>query len=201
MTDDADSIISFYDRHARGWDRDRGRQLIEKAWLDRFLALLPAGGSILDIGCGSAEPIGRYCIEAGYELTGVDSSPAMIDMCRSRFPDRSWQVVDMRTLALGRRFDGILAWDSYFHLRQADQRDMFPIFRQHAAPGAALMLTSGPRQGEAIGVYRGEPLYHASLDPTEYRLLLEQQGFAIVSHALEDAGCGGHTVWLARLGP
>ena len=41
---------------------------------------------------------------------------------------------------------------------------MFPIFRDHAAAGCALMFTSGPSAGEAIGSYQGEPLYHASLD-------------------------------------
>ena len=40
----------------------------------------------------------------------------------------------MRELALGRKFSGILAWDSFFHLRHDDQRRMFPVFRQHAAP-------------------------------------------------------------------
>jgi SAM-dependent methyltransferase len=199
MADDADQIIDLYDRHASCWDGERWRNLFERPWLDRFLALLPPGGSIVDIGCGSAEPIAGYFIAAGYELTGVDSSPAMISLCRSRFPNRAWVVADMRTLVLDRRFDGLLAWDSFFHLRQDDQRRMFPIFRKHAAPNAALMFTSGPRAGEAIGTYHGEPLYHASLAPDEYRALLDQHGFEVVSHVSEDPGCGGRTIWLAWL--
>src|SRR3954469_1600763 len=77
-----------------------------------------------------------------------------------------------RGLSLGQRFDGILAWDSFFHLRPGDQRAMFPVFRDHAAPGASLLFTSGPRAGVAMGEWQGEPLYHASLDPDEYRALL-----------------------------
>ena len=50
-----------------------------------------------------------------------------------------------------------------------------------------------------MGSYQGEPLYHASLDPAEYRALLEQHGFEVVSHVSEDAGCGGRTIWLAQL--
>ena len=102
-------------------------------------------------------------------MTGVDSAPAMIDLCGSRFPHATWIVADMRTLDLASRHDGILAWDSFFHLRRDDQRAMFSVFRAHAAPGAALMFTSGPRDGEAIGTYHGAPLYHASLAPDEYR--------------------------------
>jgi hypothetical protein len=104
----------------------------------------------------------------------------------------------MRELALGRRFDGLLAWDSFFHLTPADQRAMFPILGAHAGPRATLMFTSGPRHGEAIGTFQGEPLYHGSLDPAEYRALLEAQGFGVVAHAAEDPTCGGHTIWLAQ---
>ena len=98
--------------------------------------MMPAGGAILDIGCGIAEPIARYLIAAGFSLTGVDSSPAMIGLCKSRFPDHDWRVADMRTLALGRSFDGLISWDSFFFLTHDAQRAMFPIFRAHAAPNA-----------------------------------------------------------------
>ena len=130
----AERIVDLYERHAREWDADRGRSLFEKPWLDRFAALLPPGASILDLGCGSAEPIGRYLIERGFHLTGIDSSPTLIALCRARFPDHAWTVADMRTLALGQTFHGLIAWDSFFHLAHADQRRMFPIFRNHSAP-------------------------------------------------------------------
>src|SRR5215510_8524983 len=92
MTSDAERIVDLYDRHAGVWDQDRSKSLFEKPWLDRFLALLPAGGSILDIGCGSAEPIARYLVAAGYDVTGADSSPAMIALCQRRFPSHGWVV-------------------------------------------------------------------------------------------------------------
>jgi len=199
VNSDAKRIIGLYQRHAHEFDRERGRNLFEKPWLDRFLALLQPGASILDIGCGSAEPIARYFIEKGCHVTGVDSSPALIDLCKSRFPDQQWIVHDMRTLSLSRRFDGILAWDSFFHLCPEDQRPMFDVFRARAAPHAALMFTSGTVHGEAIGTFQGEPLYHGSLDTAEYRSLLHQNGFAVVSHVVEAPASGGRTVWLAQL--
>ena len=125
--------------------------------------------------------------------------PDLIALCTASFPDLAWHVSDMRALSLAQHFDGLLAWDSFFHLCPDDQRGMFPIFRQHAAPRAALMFTSGPAHGEAIGSYRGEPLYHASLDAAEYRALLNANGFEVVAHVVEDPDCGGHTVWLAQL--
>jgi hypothetical protein len=120
----------------------------------------------------------------------------MIEMCKRRFPDQDWRVADMRRLSLDRVFDGIVAWDSLWHLCPDDQRRMFPIFREHAAPRAALMFTSGPQAGEGIGNYRGDPLYHASLDEPEYQGLLDKHGFDVVSHEIDDPICGLHTIWL-----
>jgi SAM-dependent methyltransferase len=193
-------IIDLYQRKAQEWIESRGRtRLIEKPWLDRYRALVSPAAPILDIGCGSATPMAAYLIGLGHAVVGVDSSAAMIDACRRHFPAQEWIVADMRTLALQRRFPGILAWDSFFHLCPDDQRRMFPVFRAHAAPRAALMFTSGPGHGEAIGGFAGEPLYHASLDPVEYRSLLDRNGFRVVSHVIEDPGCGGHTIWLVQL--
>jgi len=199
MQDAAERIVDLYDRHALSWDKARGRKLIERTWLDRLLSLSRTGDVVIDIGCGSGEPISRYLIESGRRVIGADSSPSMIGLCKTRFPGETWVVSDMRSLALDRQANGILAWDSFFHLRQDDQRRMFPIFRKHAAPKAALMFTSGPREGEAIGSYEGEPLYHASLAQEEYRALLDREGFEVVSFAAEDRDCGGHTIWLAQL--
>ena len=194
----ASRIVDLYERHAEAWDRDRGRSLFERAWLDKFRGVLPADRSILDIGCGAGEPIARYFVEADHPVTGVDLSASLIEICQARFPDHAWLVADMRMLDLGRRFGGLIAWDSFFHLSYADQRAMFPIFDRHAAPGAALLFTSGPYHGEAIGSFEGEALYHASLAPEEYEALLSANGFHVVDHVAEDASCGGHTVWLAR---
>jgi hypothetical protein len=104
----------------------------------------------------------------------------------------------MRSLSLGRRFDGVLAWDSFFHLRHDDQRAMFAVFERHAGRRAALMFNTGLHYGVAIGAYQGEPLFHSSLDPAEYRGLLDRYGFDVVAFAAEDAAAGGRTVWLAQ---
>jgi hypothetical protein len=75
---------------------------------------------------------------------------------------------------------------------------MFEVFAAHAAPAALLMFNAGPGHGEAIGTYRGDPLYHASLDPAEYGELLAGIGFDVVAHVANDERAGGRTVWLAR---
>lgn len=195
----AQKIIQIYQKYGRDWTELRGDYLYEKAWLDHFLALLPAtDASVLDLGCGSGHPIAAYLIENGCQVTGGDRSEVMLEMARESFPEQTWINVDMRHFRFDQQFDGILAWDSFFHLTPDDQREMFAQFSAHAKLGAALMFTSGPSHGEAIGEMFGEPLYHASLDAEEYRALLAQYGFDVVKMVAEDAECTGHTVWLSK---
>jgi hypothetical protein len=104
----------------------------------------------------------------------------------------------MRSIALRRRFDAIIAWDSFFHLPASDQRRMFPVFERHIARHGLLLFTSGPRAGTAIGSIHGRELFHASLDAEEYESLLISHGFEVLLHRVEDPECGEHTVWLAR---
>lgn len=194
----ADNIIEIYKKHACAWTQLRGEHLYEQLWLDDFLSLIPQSSRILDLGCGSAKPIAAYFIAQDYAVTGVDSSDVMIAMARQNFPEQSWIEADMRTVVLTQKMQGILAWDSFFHLTQVDQRQMFAQFSKFAESGTVLMFTSGPSEGEAIGDMFGDALYHASLSPQEYRALLQQHGFEVLKMVAEDAECAGHTVWLAQ---
>lgn len=197
MNNAADDVIAVYRRHAGAWTTARGSKLDEAAWLDKFAALLPTGGQVLDLGCGSGIPIASELVGRGLSVTGVDSSPEMIALFQANFPTQKAVLADMRDLALGMSFSGVIAWDSFFHLPPHAQRAMFPLFEQHVKSSAALMFTSGPAHGEVVGELEGDPLYHASLDPAEYRLLLEESGFKVVAHVSEDPACR-RTVWLAQ---
>jgi trans-aconitate methyltransferase len=198
MNDAAKQIIDLYRQHAHSWVERRGTELKERKWIDRFIRLLPVQSSVLDLGCGSGSPIGSYLMAKGCTLTGVDASPELIDIARQKGPGGQWIVADMRDLRLDHMFDGILAWNSTFHLTPEEQKQMFSVFAKHAAPSAVLMFTSGPRYGVEIGELEGEALYHASLDAAEYRSLLKKHGFKLLDHVVEDPECGLSTVWIAK---
>jgi SAM-dependent methyltransferase len=199
VTDLADRICGHYEKHAIAWDADRRNSgWNDQRWHNRFVEALPESARVLDLGCGGGIPVARNLADHAVHVTGVDSSPAMISLCRTRLPEHEWIVADMRSLSFGRSFDGILAWDSFFHLKPDDQRRMFAVFAAHAGDAAILMFNTGPAHGEGIGSYRGDPLYHASLDPDEYEHLLAANGFEVIDHVVEDPIAGGRTVWLAR---
>ncbi len=197
----AEETACVYERQAAVFDRQRPRGLHEQGWLERFAALLPAGGSVLDVGCGAAEPFPAWFMGRGFRVTGVDVATTMLALARARFPDGDWRHADMRRLRLGERFDGILGWHSFFHLTREEQRATLPRLVGHLAPHGALMLTVGPSEGEAIGRVGDEPVHHASLDPEEYERILTDLGLGIVRFVAEDPTCGGSTILLARKRP
>jgi len=197
----SETVIDLYHRHAAYWDAARrGSDWNDRLWHQAFVKELAGGSSVLDLGCGGGEPVTRFLVDHGLRVTGVDSSQSMITLARDRLPELEWIVADMRRLALDRRFAGILAWDSYFHLSHEAQRAMFAVFDAHAGDNAVLMFNSGPEHGEATSTFtfKGERLYHASLALAEYRALLDQIGFEVLCHVANDAGSGGRTVWLCR---
>lgn len=193
------AIPALYERHAAEFARRRGDgPWPELVWLHRFAAQLARPATILDLGCGIGIPVARYFAERGHAVTGIDTASRMIDRAHANVPAAKFEVGDMRAFDPGRAFGGVIAWDSFFHLSHDDQRAMIPRFAGHAAPAAPLLFNTGPRHGIAMGEFGGEPLFHASLAPEEYRALLDTNGFSVLEFAPEDRDAGGRTVWLAR---
>lgn len=192
-----EDILPTYEKEAAVWARGRGQGLWEAPALNATIAGRPPGLRVLDLGCGSGQPIAEWYVARGDHVTGVDGAASMIAEVTTRVPAVEAIHADMRGLALGRKFDVILAFNSFFHLSAEDQRAMFPVFAGHATPGARLLLTTGPDAGEAVGTVGSSKVYHASLSPVEYRKLFAESGFDVVWFRPNDAELAGHSVWLA----
>jgi len=193
------NVYKVYDQIADWFAANRPNGLMEQTYLDLMLSHLSIEASILDLGCGTGMPILNYLLSKKVNVTGVDASKAMLDIAKVNFPDQEFILQDMRQLKLDKKFDGIIAWHSFFHLSAADQPAMFRLFAANLKPNGILLFTSGTKFGESWGMNGGENLFHASLDTSTYKQLLEENGFEVMSHTVDDVNCGGATVWMAKL--
>ncbi len=196
-TEAPDDLRAVYERQAKLFDNQRSRALFERDWLDRLLAHTRPGDCVLDVGCGSGEPIARHVIGRGRRVCGIDFAAPMLEIARRRFPAERWLLGDMRHLELGEAFAAVIGWDSFFHLTADEQRATLPRLARHVAPGGGLLLTVGPAEGEAWGEVGGEPVHHASLAIEEYERILATAGLRVEGFVPNDAACAGHSVLLA----
>ena len=193
-----ENVYKVYDKIAAWFSQNRNKVLLEKNCLDELLSRLPAKATILDLGCGTGDPILKYIVGKKLHVTGVDASSQILAIAKANFPLTEFILQDMRLLDLNKKFDAIIAWNSLFHLPVSDQPGMFQRFAQHLNPDGILLFTSGTQHGEVWGMNGGENLFHASLDPVEYEDLLKKHNFQVLKHKIDDPSCGGVTVWMAK---
>lgn len=192
------TVSETYQKIEKWFDEHRGRDLFEKPWLDKAIKCLKPQATVLDIGSGMGEPIATYFVDRNFCVTGVDACKELVEMAGHRVPEAEFIIADMRTLSLNRKFDMVIAWCSIFHLEKDEQRAMFDVFVRHLNTGGILLFTTGPEEGEVWSDNGGQMLYHASLSPDEYKLLLRKHDFELTDYAITDRNCNDHTVWLAK---
>lgn len=193
------SVKNVYNKISDWFDSARTKDLsLERKILNMVEPLLPSGASLLDVGCGSGEPIAHYFIEKGFQVTGIDNAENMLALCQKRFPNHTWLNMDMRNLRLSEHFDCIIAWHSFFHIPREQQKDTLKAFAAHLKPGGVIVFTSGPANGESWSNNGGEMLFHASLSSSEYKKILLDIQMKVITHNVNDIDCGGATVWVAQ---
>jgi len=172
-----------YDAIAPRWDDARTRLAdAERRILDLLLDGVAPGARVLDLGCGTGRPIAEHLVARGLAVTGVDQSPAMLGLARTRLPRETWiasRIEDFTPPADA--FAAAIAWDSLFHVPREHHADVLARVRTALGPGGRLALTVG---GSAHPAFTDTMFDHAffydSHPPDAATALLVATGFAIV---------------------
>jgi SAM-dependent methyltransferase len=161
-------VRDAYDDVADAWGRARrsaSPNPREVEWLERFFAQLPDGARVLDLGCGSGAPILTKLVDHGYRVTGVDLSREQLLQARKRCPGVNLLQGDMATLELApAAFDGVIAYDSLWHVPRTEHQHVFSSLGNWLVPGGAALLTLGaPEQVGGDGLFTellGAPIFY-----------------------------------------
>ena len=92
------------------------------AWLAALRQRVPAGGAVLDLGCGAGVPVARALAADGYEVTGVDVSEVQIRRARRLVPRARFLRADATRVELpAGSFDAVVCLYTLIHLPLDEQ--------------------------------------------------------------------------------
>src|ERR1700733_1918620 len=56
-------------------------------YLNKLMSLLPAGATVLELGCGAGVPCTQTLVANGFDVTGNDISAAQIELAKQHVPE------------------------------------------------------------------------------------------------------------------
>lgn len=135
-------------------DRYRKRPAYASSVIDALVESLNSSAHIVDVGCGTGE-IAIPLAERGFQVTGIDPSPAMITRAASLSDQVTWRCAYAENVELPENVDLIVTANS---LHWMDWPIVFTKFAQalqatpnksHAATGQLAIITGGDLKGFA----------------------------------------------------
>ncbi len=146
---------------------------------ERFLPLIPAGGRILDLGCGSGRD-SRYFIEQGFQVTAADESK---ELCRlaSRYIGQEVLCLDFQDLAFENCFDGVWVYASLLHVPRDSIKGILARIHRALARGGVLYASFKAGKGERT---RGERFFNDYSQEDMEVLFAREDGWEICENLI-----------------
>lgn len=182
-----------YDAIATRWDA-APRPLSDSALelIDHLLVPARPGELILDLGCGTGNPIAELLVSRAYRVSGVDQSAGMLAIARRRLPREDWVQATLETWQPPGQYAGAIAWDSLFHIPREAHAGILRRVRACLSPGARLLFTSG---GSANSAFTDdmfdETFFYDAHPPHTTLALVRECGFTIMHHTVLNPPTGG----------
>jgi 2-polyprenyl-3-methyl-5-hydroxy-6-metoxy-1,4-benzoquinol methylase len=147
---------------------------------------LPLNATVLDIGCGTGDPISKALVNEGLTVYGIDASPSMVQIFRQKFPNSPVACEAMEDSAFfNRQFDAIIAWGLMFLLPEEIQEMVIQKIAKALYAGGKLLFTAPSQKmkwHDAITERESK-----SLGAERYNELLNASGLALIEE-FEDEG-------------
>lgn len=139
---DKDEVIAFFDSWAPEWDAG---MVCDDEVIDIILdnAGVHSGSRVLDVACGTGVLVPYYLMRSVSSVTGVDISPGMIAVARSKFGQDNVHLIcaDAETGSFGTGFDSIVIYNAFPHF--ADSGRLIGNLVSMLSPGGILTVAHG----------------------------------------------------------
>lgn len=186
------ATLEFYDREAA--DYVARSQQVPSRHLAGFMARLPAGGEVLELGCGAGRDA-LAMIAAGFRVDATDASPAMARQAKALI-GQPVRVMRFDALRAEAAYDGIYANASLLHVPRAELGVVLSHLHRALRPGGWHLATY--KAGLAEGRDRWGRFFNYP-DEEILRAVYQAAGFRVEAlTACVGGGYGGvREAWLA----
>lgn len=165
---------------------DKANESIEPilAHAHAFMDLLE-GSIVLDVGCGHGRDSLFFRVN-GLTTVGFDLSPALISIAKSKSPNSSFVIADMRYPPIrDESIHGLWACASFHHLERKDAQGSMTRLNHSLKTGGALYFSV--KNGDFTGYedsnrYHGDPRFYTYYTVEEATKLLNINGFTVTQH-------------------
>ena len=178
--------VSAYENNAQAFLQCRDKSTVGIRVADQWARSLRPGADVIEIACGGGIPVTKILVDAGLNVWAIDSSPSLISVFKSRFPDVPVECsAVLQSDFYGRKFDAAISIGLIFLLGESDQLNMLKKVAEILRPGASFIFTAPMEAGAWTDVNTGHACI--SLGQTVYENELAQSGFRVIDH-FEDSG-------------
>jgi len=114
-------------------------------WCDRVTKVIRQHArrethTLLNMGCGGGK--NAYNLKRNFAVTGIDISPAMLDLARKLNPECEFLIADMRDFDLGRQFDAVLIDDAISYMvSPSELHAVFAMAYRHLSSGGVMVVS------------------------------------------------------------
>lgn len=189
--------IAVYDTRSHDYAARHNGRSAEPGLVD-FLATLPEGAHLLDLGCGTGDSAHRF-LKQGFTVDAVDASPAMISRARELGVAARLATFDeIDAVAL---YDGIWASYSLLHAPRAEMSGHLARLHRALKPGGRFHIGMKLGTGEQRDTLGRLYVYYSE---AELVALLVQAGFTVTARETRrDVGLDGTAyqgIWIQANG-
>lgn len=167
------STSRFYDEHADEYFERTVHANLSHLY-ERFLPLLPKGGRILDVGCGSGRDLKAFK-SRGYRPLGIEPSPRLAHLAHE-YSGVGCEVVKVQDMTFAGEFDGVWACASLLHLSKGELSDALNRMRVALVPGGVLFASIQSGQGEQPAA---DGRFYAYYNREEFLRAVQAVGFRV----------------------
>ena len=158
--------------------------------IEWMIGRLPPQARVLDVGCGTGKPVCELLANAGFHVTGIDITPKMIEIARSKVPGPKYVVADSRSWEPDEAddtFDGVVSYFAFIAaVSQKDIRDFFHRAYRWLRPGGLLVFGTVPIDGEHVAIkWLGRDVVVSSLSVDQNMEAIQKAGFIVERHEVE----------------